>query len=409
MLTGPLLRARVRGRAIEPQYIKVDKPSLVEHATNLVEIMTRAADQRLTRGQIDAEFRESIGADRSQRLLQGLAKLLLDRCAFDVQSPVEPSELRARAFACAAERGPLALVPGPFGRPTSTDILHDVGKAFDLTADQVGEFLFADLDDAKRMSSWRPLTPDALLKRYNVALVQALLLRCERLQVTLHNARPERIRQLLRYAKFHQLMHRADRQGDTLNLMIDGPTSLFRQSTKYGRQLALFFPCLPLQTSPWTLEATVLWTKAKHRKDLVVSHEDGLVSHYVDRGSWVSQEQTWFLERFAEADTRGWTLSTQTEPLTLGGRGVLLPDAVLERDGERVSIEIVGFWRRDWLERRLEGLRRHGGSRLILAVSKKLQGATDKLDGFPGEVVSFTNIIPIKSVLDAADRLVGHP
>ena len=95
-----------------------------------------------------------------------------------------------------------------------------------------------------------------------------------------------RLRQLFRYVKFHQLMHLARRDGPWLEITLDGPASLFKQSTRYGMELATFFPAILLQECPWELQATVLWTKAKHRKTLTLTHEDGLVGHYADRGAY---------------------------------------------------------------------------------------------------------------------------
>src|SRR5690606_14619105 len=84
--------------------------------------------------------------------------------------------------------------------------------------------------------------PDWLIARYNVALVQALLLRATEVRVRLVEPTVPRVRQLLRHVKFQQLLHHGRRDGDTLELVLDGPGALFRQSTRYGMQLASFFP-----------------------------------------------------------------------------------------------------------------------------------------------------------------------
>lgn len=403
MLTGDLVRVRVDGAELKPTFVDPDKPALRERAEALLGAFVAAVEERATRGRLEEDVEAVIGDSRDVKLLRGIAKVLFDRSEFAVDAPVAPADLRRRLFAAARARGPLALERGPFGRPVAADVLAEIGAEHGLDAAQVAEAMYADLPDEQRITSCDVPDTDGLLHRYNVALVQAVLLHATEVRLRLEAPTVGRLRQLFRYIKFHQLVHHAERRGDGLDIVLDGPESLFRQSTRYGLQLASFFPAVLLQPGRWRLEATVTWTRARHRKRLVITPEDGLRSHYRDDGAWETREQRWFAERFAAIDTP-WRLVPGAEPVDLGGKAVLLPDFTFT-DGDRTAhLEIVGYWRKDWLARRVELLRRYGPGNLVLAVSRKLVADAD-LDGVPGEVVEFAEIVPPKLVLAAIERV----
>lgn len=403
MLTGDLVRARVKGKVLMPSTIDPAKPSLVDAATALHALFVEAAEDRTPRGEVD----EAVGgiiADRSSpKILKGLAKLLADRSTFDVSSPVPPSQLRLEAFTLSRERGPLALERGPLDRPVAADILAELGETYGLTAEQIGDALYADLKENQRLTEVKVPSPEWLLHRYNVALVQALLLHALELRIRLVDPSSARMRQLFRQVKFHRLLHRAERKGATLDVVLDGPTSLFAQSTKYGMALANFFPALLLQPGPWELEATVLWTRAKHKKTLRIAHDDGFVSHYADRGGYSTREQDWFAERFDALDC-GWKRAEGAEPVDLGGKAVLFPDFTFRKGRKRAHLEILGFWRHDDLEKRIALIERYGPGNVVLAVSRKLRGSKQALKDAPDWVIDFAEVVPAKAVMEALER-----
>ncbi len=404
MLTRDLVRARVRGSKLEASLVDPSRPPLQEDARVLLGTFSEAVEDGWSRGRLEEAVADLLAERRDHKILRGLAKVLFDRSEFEVESPIDPSELRGEVFRAARARGPLALEPNRLGRPVAEEVLEEVGAAQGLTAEAIATALYADLPEAQRITACDTPTPLALLHRYNLALVQALLLHATSVHIRLVGPAAPRVRQLFRWVKFCQLLHQARREGEVLTLTLDGPASVLSMTTRYGLALARFLPALPLQTCPWTLEADVLWTKAKHRKRLVVDGADGLVSHYPDTGAYQTRIHEWFEERFAAAET-GWALDDRTEPLDLGGRDLVLPDYRLTRGGRTAWLEIVGYWRRDWLERRLRWLSEHGPGNLVLAVSRKLKVGREDLGDFPGEVVDFARVIPVGKVLEAAERV----
>ena len=269
MLTGDLVRVKVVKKDLKPSFIQVSNARLLERAEVLVKMLDTALQQGWTRGQIDEEVRNITGVDVDHKITKGFAKLLLDKAEFETCSLTNPAELRWAVFCEAAKMGPLARRSGASGRKTAQDVFKVVAKDLGSTADEVAHGLYADLKDEQRLQAVPLPSPETVLARYNTALVQAILLKASQMSITITQPDPKYVRQLMRYLKFHQLMFRTTRKNDQLSIEIDGPQSLLKLSTRYGLQLANFFPAILLQPGTWTVTAEILWgKKRKVRKNL---------------------------------------------------------------------------------------------------------------------------------------------
>lgn len=396
MLTGDLVRVRIHQKSIQPAFIDPDDEALLARAEQLIDIYREAQSESWTRGRIDDAATEVEGLETDIRLTRGLAKVLADRAEFVVDAPLEPSLLRERVFTAAAASGPLARRAGPTGRRVAADVLAEVASELGTTPEVLSRALYADLKDEQVLAGVDLPEPKALLERYNVALVQAVLLKATSLGLRLASPDPKRVRQLYRALKFHGLMYRAVREDHDWLLEVDGPLSLLQQSTRYGLQLALFFPTVLLGDSPWILEAEVRWGKRGLRKQLQLSHTLGLVGTARDVGAWKSRVEQWFEERFRELDS-GWDM-TAGEALDLGGQELLVPDFTFTKGGRKAHLDIVGWWRKGYLKRRLANL----PPNVVLAVSRKLAAEAAEL---PASVVSFAEVIPPKVVLERIEAV----
>jgi predicted nuclease of restriction endonuclease-like RecB superfamily len=399
MLTGQLIRARVRGATIEPSFIDPNKPALCDFAEQICACLHDAAQNKVRRSELDEALDQLYGDERQQKLLSGIVKIALDRCDFSAEPSIDPIELRRRVFLLAQERGPISTSPGPFGRIVAADIFDELSEQLGLSTEALSGSLYADLREAHQLIGHRLPSPEWLLRRYNVALVQSLLLRSLALEIHLETPSQPRLRQLFRYIKFHQLIHQASQTKKGLMIRLDGPTSLLRQSTRYGMALANFFPALLLQPGKWTLKATILWTKANHRKQLSLNSELSLHSHYQDTGAYESRTQQWFRERFEAIET-SWTCKPSERPITLGDADVFMPDFTFT-DGKRTAhLEIVGYWNPERLDTHLKALKAFGPGNVIVAVSRKLNGSKDVLDANPTvPVIDYAEVVPAKRVL----------
>lgn len=398
MLTGELVRVRVQKGVLVPGFVDPASERLLARAADILAAFGEHVGRRRTELDEALTLVEGDGVDH--KLTRGLAKLVADRAEFDVSAPVPPAELRDAVFRLAARRGPLAGVAVEGGRPTPGAIWGEIAAERGLDADALRAALYADHEEQQVLLSTDVPGPEWLLHRYNVALVQAALLKSERLGVRLVDPPPARMRQLLRALKFHQLLFAAKVEGAEHVLEIDGPASLFSQSTRYGVALGRFFPALLLQPGAWTAEATVVWGRV--RRPLKLASTDGLRSHYRDLGAYETREASWFAERW-EALGSGWTLVRDPSPLQQGGEGVVVPDFSFRKGGKVAHLEILGFWRKGTVARRLQLLKRHGPRNLVLAVSKRY--AAGEAEELPEGVIPFAEVIPAKKVLEVVERV----
>lgn len=389
MLTADLLRVRVTKGELVPGYVDAASPRLLERAEELLALFREGVGRR--RFELDEEIEAIVGDGVDHKLTRGLVKVLVDRSEFDVSAPVPPTEIRERVFKLAARRGPLGAHVVEGGRPTAADIWREAAGELGVTPEALQGGLYADHADQQVLTAVDVPSAAWLLHRYNVALVQALLLKASELRIRLVKPEPARARALLRSVKFHQLIFDLAPKSDGYELVLDGPASLFSQTSRYGMALAKFFPSL-LLTSGWEATAKIAW---RGDKVLKVAAATGLRSHYQDRGAWESRESVWFAERFAALDS-GWELDREVMPLDQGGEGAVVPDFRFRKDGRTAWLEILGFWRKGSVARRLALLRRHGPANLVVAVSRRLAAEEAEL---PDTIVPFAEVIPAREVL----------
>jgi predicted nuclease of restriction endonuclease-like RecB superfamily len=393
MLTGNLVLVRTSKDRLIPQFLSRESDVWLEAAESLLLIYRSSIGQ--TRGQIQDEVESLIGEGGGYTLFvnRGLAKVLEDRAQFEVVADVAPDEVREKVFSAAAEyrRSMSTTQPrAPFDREA---VLSRVAAEMNITSRQVDTALFADLKDENLMISFEDMTAQALIDRYNVALVQSVLLRATAVRIELRGETPATYRQIFRMLKFHRLLARVEgtmQRGYRLH--IDGPLSLFSSTTKYGFQMAMFFPAVLLARS-MRLEAEVRWGPKREPRMLILDGREGLVTHHRPQGVYVPEEVKAFVERFRQI-APDWDLDENAEVVELGGEDVWIPDYrfIHRPSGVEVYAEVLGFWKRANLERLLRLLPKHGPPRYLLAISQRMKVDEANIDDLRGPVLRFKDM-----------------
>jgi predicted nuclease of restriction endonuclease-like RecB superfamily len=407
MLTGKMVRVRFARDRVLPHYLDTSSAAWLEVGGRMLELF-RGQEGR-TRGELEEDQREAFGDDPGQLVHQGLAKLLEDRCTFEVASDHPPDQIRAAVFRAAADHRRAA---GPDAAPAAFDrgaVLDQAAAELGLSPGVVDSGLFADLKSEQRLVSFEDVSSERLLERYNVALAQAVLYRATRLHVTVRNEPPARYRQLLRRVKFHRLVCEVERLApENYRLHLDGPLSLFSATQKYGLQLALFLPAV-LHCRDFDLRAELRWGPQRRPKFFTLSPADGLVPHAADVGMYVPPELRMFVELFRKR-VADWELHEETEVFPLES-GFWVPDfrLVHKPTGGTVLLEVLGFWRRSGAEQHLARLRRQARQPFLLAVSDQLHIDEADLEGLPAGIHRFRNMpLPDEVARLAAAALGPH-
>jgi predicted nuclease of restriction endonuclease-like RecB superfamily len=282
-------------------------------------------------------------------------------------------------------------------------LIREVAREYRTDPEQIAWALYADLSEHHVLTRFDAPTPEWLLRRYNVALAQALLYRCVQMKLSVFRNIPSRYKQLFKFIKFYQLMHTI--QGDLdggYEVLLDGPVSLFRLSQKYGVQLAVFLPALLLCTR-WKMEAEIVMPDGT-RRYFPLDESVGLVSHYHDSTMYDSLLERTFAERFSSIDS-GWQIEREVAIINLKDT-VFIPDfAFRHADGRTALLEIVGFWRRDYLEKKIMKLKRAGRADMVVAVSADLNVGEDDLREVSGSILFFKNRINPHEVIARLEQV----
>ena len=346
-------------------------------------------------------------------MVRGLAHLLASDCAtFETGGLIEPGVVRARVFELAQAHPP--------SRSRRQDILEQAARelsslstAAPLSPEETLDLLYADLPGEQTLTTFQPPVPTELLQRYELAQAQGMLYRAYNLVITAHRNDPARYKQLLKYAKLFGLMLTVEGDAESgFTLTMDGPTSLFGGTTRYGLALAKFLPAL-LHVTRWDLSAALkprrdlAWTDpADEEWSFQLTSEDGYVSHYPLPQEHDSALESGFAERFEKLHSP-WTLEREVDLVSVPG-GVIVPDfRLVDTGGRSVLLEIVGYWRPEYLKKKFELLRKSGRTDVIVAVSERLnlEKAGVKTADFGERVMFFKGVLNPKRVLELAEGL----
>ena len=400
MLTGNLLRVRVTSTHVRPQLVSPSSPKHTERANQLLHLFQQALEHKQTRKEIEDWISELSSLDVEHKIFKGLAKVLLDRADFaepvlPVDDPPKASQVRADVFSLSTQKGVFSEYSRTHEPYTKQYIFEEVAEKYGCSAQEIQEYLYSDLRSMQRIHGIKSFSNSVLLiHRYNIALCQAILLRACSLEVTFRSMDPKWLRYLFHLIKFHTLMFSLETKGEDTVLTLDGPQSLFQKSTRYGMQLALFLPGLLLVPTPWSLKGVIQWNKRK--KQFVLDHEAGLLSHYKERGVWRSEAERVFEQRFRAKDS-GWDIGPGSL-IKLKGQRILQPDFTLKKEDRTVHLEIVGFWRKGQLSSLLSDC----PDNVFLLVSRRLAGDRSGIpEKLASRVIPFAEVIPVSKVLEA--------
>ena len=128
------------------------------------------------------------------------------------------------------------------------------------------------------------------------------------------------------------------------------------------------------------------------------------MSHYPERPQYDSSVEEVFARRFERLKS-DWALERESEFIDFKD-AVMIPDFTFRHaDGSTALLEIVGYWRPEYLSRKLAKLQQAKRSDMIVAVSQVLNVSRDELGKLPGEVVFFKNRLDPAGVLERLEQM----
>ena len=409
MLTADLVTARRRGD--ELRLIPVD-PRRRARIETLAAAFSEIARAQVgaTRQQLDdALDAGATGADLpspDRRLIAAVQKLVYDGCSFEEPDADTAAALRREIFRRAAAERRAASPSAPFDRGA---LLEAAARERGTTAAVVEAGLYGDRPARQRLLAFAGRPPGMLAAGFALAEAQAVLLRATRVTASVRSRDAGTYRQLFRTLKFLRLLPVVEAVADGgYRITLDGPLSLFQGGTRYGLQLGLALPAIAGCDS-WSIEADVRW--GADRRPLKFRVGGGAMAGIAGEAGPPSlpDELAAFVTAFERLDS-GWRVDREPAVLDLPGAGMCVPDLafVRARDGARVYFELLGFWSREAVWRRVELVRAGLPHKILFAASKGLRVGEAVLDETPtAALYVFARVIAAKQVLDRIERLAA--
>lgn len=395
---------RQNGEEIIPKRLKIDQKTS-ELAIELINYFQSAVGK--TQGVLERQLTDFEGDSTDYRVKRGLAYILKSSfCTFEVVSPLEPQMLRERVFSLAAK----SVSSRESTQVTLSKIADELTQELEreVLLEQVRNGLYADLSENKILTVFDAPTAPDLINRYNLSQVQGVFYKASQLVLNAHRNVPGEYKLLFRYLKLFQLMAYIEGDADHgFTITIDGPTSLFNPSTRYGLAIAKLIPAL-LHVTKWSL-SSILQTRDAYTNSwktgrFTLNSECGLVSHYPPGKPYDSMLEASFADKW-DALKSGWALEREVDLIPIPG-SVMIPDfRLVHADGRTFLLEIVGYWRPEYLQKKFSQVRRAGRDDLILAISERLnlEKAGVKLNDVPARIVWFKDKLLPKAVLAVMD------
>jgi uncharacterized protein len=354
-----------------------------------------------SRDAVEQALREIANAfPDDRRLAAAVTKLVRDGLQFQEMDAQTSAELRRDLF----RRAAAARRAGTFDRAR---LLEEAGVPRALDGAGVEDALFADRPGAQRLLAIDAPSPVALAAGFGLAEAQAVLLRATKVVAQVRASDAGSYRHLFRTLKFLRLLPviRRATDGHGYTIEIDGPLSLFQASAKYGLQLALALPAIAA-CEAWSIEADVRW--GAERRPLVFRLA-GRASTGIRPAPNLPDELAAFVAAFERAEN-GWNIEREPAVLDLAGAGVCVPDLAFTRtaDGARVFFELLGFWSREAVFRRVDLVRAGLPQRILFAASKTLRVSEELLDESPtAALYIFTRAISVRAVVERLEQLAA--
>lgn len=404
MLPTELLINRQNGEETIPKRLPINTQTCAI-ATELITCFQNAIGG--TQGELDRQLLELEGDSPDYRLKRGLAHILKSSfCTFEIVSPLEPPLLRQRVFALSAKSVPSSQASEATLEQLSIALTQELNH--EVLPQQIRIGLYADLQENRILTQFDDPAPEALLHRYNLSQVQGIFYRASYMTLNAHRNVPGEYKLLFRYLKLFGLMTYIEGDADHgFTITIDGPTSLFKPSTRYGLAIAKLLPAL-LHVTKWSLNATLQsrdpYTGVTKSGRFSLNDNCGLVTHYPPGKPYDSMLEASFANRWDSLKT-DWVLEREVDLIPIPG-SVMIPDfRLVHPDGRIFLLEIVGYWRPEYLQKKFGQVRRSECDNLILAISERLnlEKAGVKVKDVPAKIVWFKDKLLPKAVLEVLE------
>ncbi len=369
MLTSDLLATRTYKGKIEPIYVTPDLENL-EIAGSVIDLFRKHIGR--TYGELVEEM-EGI-EEIDYRLIRGLAQILERRCVIGMDSIIEPANARRMVF----EECKGAVTD----MNERKEVIDSAARKLSVEPPVLEKALWADQEDNLIIKEFQNMAPESLLRQYNLSLTQTLLFKATGMEISIEN----HYQQVFRKIKQLGLMYSI--QDDRIYL--DGPVSLFKMTERYGTALAKLLPAI-MKCSRWGLKASILRKTMQGKRIYDFALDNTCQIFSTETNADFETFDSAIEKEFSLFSFNGWLV--RREPAVLkAGQYAFIPDFSLERNDNRIYVEIVGFWTPEYLKNKIQKINQLKEiENMILLVDRNLacsgsEFKTDNLIFYDGKI-----------------------
>ena len=397
MLTKDLLQFTSRKGKIAPTFISYK--AVGDVARDLRDVFVEAPGLSLS--EIEARAAD-VGA--TPACSAGLLKLLMDRCEFDEPGDYVLTE-RWRLVEIAEE----IRAKGAWTKRAEFEemMLARAGGDLGVSRDQ----LFADHPSKRKCLKFRDISAEDLVDKYNVSLVQTLMLFADEVKIKVFGSSLVEKRAVFRHLKFHGLMTEVDVNKDAKELVLhlSGPLRLFLKSNTYGIRLARFLPTI-LHLKEWQIDADI---HLKNKRLTLSLDQTAPLKPHKNRGlaGYTPEEYSAVMTAFNE-DDHSWRMSVSEDFVHVGKQSYCFPDFEVTKDKQAVHVELFHPWHKGQILSRVQAAAEAKVSNFRVGVEKSLlkdkdvKVAVEASPWFDAYGFTFSQFPTSKQILKAVERNV---
>jgi uncharacterized protein len=296
------------------------------------------------------------------------------------------------------------------------EILNKVSCKLNTDIETIRILMWSDLEENTTIYNYYSLDPKLLLLYYNISLIQTLLFNCLRIEIKINSKKSVGLlwKGILKEIKKLGLMYWLETDINNTNnnnkndliCTVEGPLTIIKLTEKYGNSIAKLIPSI-FKAPNWSIKADILRISSsgnktiynfeiseqshsdkistkilekmqedqnkqqimnnekafKEKKDLsyenkVINKDELFFNSELDNNynnivSYDSNIEKIFAEKFELFNT-GWLIEREPEPLITKFKTAFIPDFNLSKYQNKVLVEIIGFWTKEYLERKIQ-------------------------------------------------------
>jgi uncharacterized protein len=423
MLPIQLLRVKTRKGTILPLFCMDNEEHLLL-AKELISQFNESVEKNEKKKFLEKRITTIESQWDDYKLVRGLSTLLERRCQFsvskndsDYSNTIDPMAIRKALFE-ESSRMQLAVTESDRNK-----VLDRIASEMDLSPAYIDEVMWNDLEENMILVGFGSIKQAELLGIYNLSILQTLLFNCTKLDFSVGGG--INWKRVLRDIKRLGLMYNLQQSerseaassktdGSGLLCSLDGPISLFKLTDRYGTSIAKLLPSI-MRSERWSIDAWIVRKTMSGKKiyEFKMAFSEAptlLLLPFTDKDLAAPLFDSSVEEKFAnkfEQSANGWKLIREPDPLIVSNGRAFIPDFMFQKYDKKIYLEIVGFWTKDYLQRKIQKLMDIVSNKeidLFVAVNEELgcsKGIPYSNNISQDRIISYKNdSVPIKSLLN---------